>query len=200
MFQIHHPARAWAPFPAILTALFAALALLGVPAARAQTGGNFSLTWSSIDGGGAASAGGAFALIGAAGQPDAGQASGSPWSLTGGLYSAGFITTAVPPLSEGGPRVFHVYPAEPNPMVHGTSFAIDLPIGADVAARVFNVAGRRVRTLHDGWAPAGRLLIHWDATADDGSNLNAGVYFVKVTTPQDLGTAKVVLMREGGIR
>jgi hypothetical protein len=167
---------------------------------QAQTGGNFSLTWSSVDGGGAASAGGAFSLSGTAGQPDAGPTAGGSWKLWGGYRYPSSSTTDVPPVLATLPTVFHLYPAEPNPMVHGTTFAIDVPVAGDVSAQVFSVTGRRVRMLHDGWVPAGRLMIRWDGTADDGAGLPGGVYFVRVSTAASSGTVKVVLMGEGGVR
>jgi hypothetical protein len=56
---------------------------------RAQSGGPFDLSWSTVDGGGGASAGGQFALTGTIGQPDAGGATltGGQFNLTGGFWS-----------------------------------------------------------------------------------------------------------------
>ncbi len=57
-------------------------------AARAQSGGQFDLSWSTIDGGGGTSAGGQFSLTGTIGQPDAGVTlTGGQFSLTGGFWS-----------------------------------------------------------------------------------------------------------------
>jgi hypothetical protein len=57
--------------------------------ARAQSGGQFDLSWSTIDGGGRTSAGGQFTLTGTIGQPDAGVTTltGGQFSLTGGFWS-----------------------------------------------------------------------------------------------------------------
>jgi hypothetical protein len=56
-------------------------------AANAQ----LAITWSSIDGGGStvASTGGAFALAGTIGQPDAGSHSGGAFTCQGGFWAAG---------------------------------------------------------------------------------------------------------------
>jgi hypothetical protein len=64
---------------------------LGIPidAARAQTGGPFDLTWSTVDSGGAMrSQGGAFELCGTIGQYDAGMLTGGASGLAGGFWSA----------------------------------------------------------------------------------------------------------------
>lgn len=57
----------------------------GLAGARAQ---NFSLPWHTTDGGGGASTGGAFALTGTIGQPEAGAPlSGGAFSLSGGFWA-----------------------------------------------------------------------------------------------------------------
>jgi hypothetical protein len=55
-------------------------------AARAQSGGGYDLSWSTIDGGGGSSSGGQYALTGTIGQADAGAASGGSYTLSGGFW------------------------------------------------------------------------------------------------------------------
>jgi hypothetical protein len=64
--------------------LLAGAAPAGLPAA-----GDFTLTRSTIDGGGGASAGGQFALAGTIGQPDASAnaAAAAEWQLNGGFWA-----------------------------------------------------------------------------------------------------------------
>jgi hypothetical protein len=47
----------------------------------------FSLGWSTIDGGGGTSRGGAYELAGTVGQPDPGRLSGAAYALEGGFWS-----------------------------------------------------------------------------------------------------------------
>jgi hypothetical protein len=55
--------------------------------AAAQAGGPYDLTWSTVDGGGEMySAGGAYALGGTVGQPDAGVLEGGAYTLAGGFW------------------------------------------------------------------------------------------------------------------
>lgn len=68
--------------------LHAMLALVLTPLlAPAQSGGNFSLSWSTIDGGGGTSSGGKYQVMGTIGQPDAGVLSGGKFQLEGGFWS-----------------------------------------------------------------------------------------------------------------
>jgi hypothetical protein len=69
----------------ILLALAAILLLAGV--ALAQSGGPYSLSWHTVDGGGETfSRGGDFVLGGTIGQPDAGPLHGGSYTLTGGFW------------------------------------------------------------------------------------------------------------------
>jgi hypothetical protein len=69
----------------LLLALVALLLLSSV--ARAQSGGGYDLSWSTVDGGGATwSEGGGYALGGTIGQPDAGVLSGGGYTLAGGFW------------------------------------------------------------------------------------------------------------------
>ena len=61
--------------------------LLAVSTALAQTGGDYDLSWSTVDGGGGESYGGDYHLMGTAGQPDAGTAlGGGTYTLVGGFW------------------------------------------------------------------------------------------------------------------
>ncbi|HOW68719.1 MAG TPA: hypothetical protein P5186_27825 [Candidatus Paceibacterota bacterium] len=52
----------------------------------AQLWGQYSIDWSTIDGGGSTSAGGQYVLSGTIGQPDAGAMSGGTFTLNGGFW------------------------------------------------------------------------------------------------------------------
>lgn len=84
--------KAWTKPMSLLAAL-----LLSLICAYAQSGGDYDLTWWSIDGGGITFAGGGgFTLGGTAGQPDATQLNeltGGAFRLTGGFWFAACITT-----------------------------------------------------------------------------------------------------------
>lgn len=52
----------------------------------AQTGGNYALTWHTIDGGGGTVTGGDYTLSGTAGQPDAAVVIGGDYTLSSGFW------------------------------------------------------------------------------------------------------------------
>jgi hypothetical protein len=55
----------------------------------AQSGGDYELTWSTIDGGGGVSSGGPYTLTATIGQPDAAAVSGGQYELLGGFLPGG---------------------------------------------------------------------------------------------------------------
>lgn len=64
------------------------LALVLVPVAGASVDNLFSLDWWTMSSGGGTSSGGAYALVGATGRPDAGALAGGDFTLGGG-FTAG---------------------------------------------------------------------------------------------------------------
>ncbi len=56
------------------------------PLVLGQSGGDYDLSWSTIDGGGGTSTGGNYSLSGTIGQPDAGTMAGGDYTLTGGFW------------------------------------------------------------------------------------------------------------------
>jgi len=86
--------------------------------ADAQSGGPFTLHWSTIDGGGGTSAGGQFTLVGTIGQPDVGRMSGGQFAISGGFWSVvdviqtpGAPLLSIERLANGAVRVFWTLPA-----------------------------------------------------------------------------------------
>ncbi len=59
--------------------------LVTVPA-LGQSGGNYVLDWSTIDGGGGVSSGGQYIVTGTIGQPDAAYSAGGSYELLGGFW------------------------------------------------------------------------------------------------------------------
>ena len=57
-----------------------------VSPALAQSGGDYDLSWSTIDGGGGTSSGGDYVLSGTIGQSDAGQMTTYDYHLSGGFW------------------------------------------------------------------------------------------------------------------
>lgn len=82
--------------------------------------------------------------------------------------------------------------AVPNPFRAATSIRFSMAAAGRVRLSVFDVAGRRVRTLLNGERPAGSYDVPWSALGDDGAELPAGIYFVQLDAGPIRETRKVV--------
>ena len=73
-----------------------------------------------------------------------------------------------------------LYPNHPNPFRTATTITYRLPRRARVTLAVYDVRGRRVRTLVSRHQPAGRHTTTWDGRDADGAPLAAGVYLYQL--------------------
>ena len=75
--------------------------------------------------------------------------------------------------------------AGPNPFTRGTEIEFSLASAAAVDLRIFDLAGREMRTLADRrWFPAGNHRVGWDGLRHDGREAPAGVYFARLRAPE----------------
>jgi hypothetical protein len=83
---------------------------------------------------------------------------------------------------------------EPSPFRDATAVRFELPAPGRVTLRVFDVAGRLVRSLVDGTVAAGPHEVAWDGRRDDGPRAAAGVYFVRLSAPTLQRAGRVVVL------
>ena len=83
----------------------------------------------------------------------------------------------------------------PNPFNPTTTISFGLARGGVVSLRVYDVAGKLVRTLVDGARPAGHHQEEWDGRDGKGTAVSSGVYFYRLTTPGFDETRKMVLLK-----
>jgi len=79
-----------------------------------------------------------------------------------------------------------------RPRVGGAVLRFALAEGADVRLQVFDVAGRLITTLVDGYRPAGEHEVAWDGGSSTGP-MPSGVYFARMQTPAQQARATVIL-------
>ena len=64
----------------------------------------------------------------------------------------------------------------------------------NVGIQLYNVAGRLVKNLYDGYAQKGTYRLRWDGTDEKGEALTNGVYFLKTNMSEYIATRKIVLI------
>lgn len=95
---------------------------------------------------------------------------------------------------QAAPRLFALAPGAPNPFRDRTTIGFTLPEGGLTALRVYDIAGRLVRTLHSGWLPAGPHRAVWDRRTQSGTLAPAGVYFYRLASGGRSLSSRVVIM------
>jgi len=76
---------------------------------------------------------------------------------------------------EAQPETFTLQDAYPNPFNPTTAIAFDLPLGSEVRLAVYDMLGREVARLVDGYREAGVHQVTFDAT-----HLPSGVYLYRM--------------------
>ena len=92
------------------------------------------------------------------------------------------------------PAVFALANNFPNPFNPATTIKYALPQAADVELTVYNVVGQPVRTLVAEHQNAGRYVVEWDATNDNGHSLSSGMYFYRLEAGGEFREVKKMLL------
>lgn len=98
--------------------------------------------------------------------------------------------TSVEDFSRHHPCEFTLHQAYPNPFNPETTFRFDLPKRGNVSLLVYDVQGREVARLIDGFQPAGIYQRTFDATG-----LSSGVYFARLQAKSFNQTQKLLLIK-----
>lgn len=84
----------------------------------------------------------------------------------------------------------------PNPFFSSTEIAYRLPPGgANVKLQIFDVRGRQVVSLTEGYRGSGVNVNTWTGVNEFGQPVPSGVYFYRLTSPGYMQTRKLVLVR-----
>jgi len=93
------------------------------------------------------------------------------------------------------PEVFALHQNYPNPFNPSTQIRYDLPEDAMVSITIFDVIGRKVKSLVNTTQLAGYRSVRWDATNGFGEPVSAGMYIYLIQAGQFTQTRKMVLLK-----
>ena len=84
--------------------------------------------------------------------------------------------------------------ARPQPMRGSGTLSFALERGSRVSLTVFDVSGRRVRTIVRGFLAAGSHAARWDLVDDRGDRVPAGVYLARLLVDdRPAGATRIVV-------
>ena len=90
------------------------------------------------------------------------------------------------------PTVYALHQNYPNPFNPVTTLRYDLPEDAMVSITIYDVMGRRVKSLVNTTQVAGYRSVRWDATNSFGEPVSAGMYIYMIQAGQFTNTKKMV--------
>lgn len=103
-------------------------------------------------------------------------------------------TSGVQPL-EPGSRNLELLQNRPNPVTGRTVIPFQLDARGAMRLDIFDVAGRKVRTLVDGELAAGAHAIEWDGRDDSGGALSDGIYLYRLNARDRVESRRMVLVK-----
>ena len=114
--------------------------------------------------------------------------------------SSAFVLNRAASVDVGSvPLSFAVQRPVPNPFTRASVLRFDLPSAPSgkwpVNVSVFNVAGRRVRTIVNEPLAGGRYTYEWDGRDDGGRTVSAGIYFLNVGAGPYSKTDRLLFLR-----
>jgi hypothetical protein len=121
-------------------------------------------------------------------------------AVTGYSPSAIFILMNIHQVQTGTdetviPPSFSVSQNYPNPFNPSTVIEFNVPRATNITLRIYDVAGRAVRTLVSGYQSSGRKRVEWNGRDDGGKAVASGVYFYRLSTGNFCETRKIVLVK-----
>jgi hypothetical protein len=83
-----------------------------------------------------------------------------------------------------------LYPCFPNPFNASTTIRFALTMASEVKLGIYNLLGRQVAMLEEGFRNPGSYT-----TSFNQNDMAAGMYFIRLSTPQSLEVVKMVVVR-----
>lgn len=117
-----------------------------------------------------------------------------------GSWSAGTVTLVEETIDADSvpdrpADALRLLPASPSPFNARTTLVLHLAEPAVLDWAIYDARGRRVRTVVEGWTPAGRLVAGWDGTDDTGWPVASGVYLQRAIAAGTARQSKLTLAK-----
>jgi hypothetical protein len=93
------------------------------------------------------------------------------------------------------PDAFALLQNVPNPFNPVTSIRFKLPERSQVILIVYDILGRKVRTLVNETKDTGTHAAVWNGTTDSGESVGSGVYIYELTTSQYTSAKKMIIIK-----
>ncbi len=94
-----------------------------------------------------------------------------------------------------GPLDFSLSQNHPNPFNSNTNIIYSVSTPGQIRLTIYDLLGKRVKTLADESQTPGNKSFDWDGTDDNGKPVASGIYFYKIEAGVFTETKKMVLLK-----
>lgn len=116
-------------------------------------------------------------------------------TLAAGFWAGVVEWTAVDVREQPEPPVNRLHQNYPNPFNPSTSIRYSIADAGSVDITIYDIRGRRVRSLVRSWLPPGRYTAVWDGTNDRGGPVASGVYYYRLRCGHFADVKKLVVLK-----
>lgn len=96
------------------------------------------------------------------------------------------------PATNSSPYVIGLNQSYPNPFSSKTCISYQLQSACYISLRIYDIAGRLVRTLVNENQKLGYYIVNWNGIDNVGTQLPSGIYFLRLETSNKSVTRKIV--------
>ena len=93
------------------------------------------------------------------------------------------------------PQPFTLNQNYPNPFNPNTSIPFTLSQPANVDIIVYDVAGRQIKKIRQGFLDSGEHVATWNSSDESGALVPSGIYFVRLRVGEQYQVRKMILTR-----
>ncbi len=86
-------------------------------------------------------------------------------------------------------------PAYPNPFNPVITIQFNLLKAQQVTVSIYDLQGREIRTLIDGWQEVDSYSLKWNGRNNNGIKLSSGIYFIVMRAKEMTESQKIALLR-----
>jgi hypothetical protein len=83
----------------------------------------------------------------------------------------------------------------PNPFNSLTRISFKLPVSGVLELSVYDLLGRKVKTILKEFRPAGTHYVYWNGRNDKNQDVSSDIYFLQLKTGNLITTRKIMVLR-----
>ncbi|RKY54770.1 MAG: hypothetical protein DRP89_04590, partial [Candidatus Neomarinimicrobiota bacterium] len=106
-----------------------------------------------------------------------------------------FKPVGIGALNETFPESYTLEQNYPNPFNPTTTISFNLPKPTYIRLEIYNLLGKKIRTLVKNYYPAGHWTVTWNSKNNNGERVPTGIYFYYLYTPNCTLVKRMMLLK-----